>query len=327
MQYLYEIKNIINNKVYIGRTSNIKARWNRHRNELRKNKHHCIHLQRAWNKYGEENFKFSILDTKKSLEEIMELEKSYINVLDNTKLYNVSRMSSGGDLISYHPNRDEIVKHILEGVRNRWDNISQEEYEKYCEKYVGQNNPNYRHGYYSKKEKERRREEWNKKSNKEKYSRIPWNKGMKFENCPPKSEETKKKISESNKGKHGVKIICENVLFENLNDAGNMYGITSSGILIRLKSNTEKFKDFYYYDEELHKDLEFEKYDENNIEYFREKSYIYNNRTRARKVCCEGKIFNSILEAKDFYGFSSCNAIDYRCKSSNEKWKEFYYIN
>ena len=35
MQYLYEIRNKINNKRYIGRTNNIKARWNRHKNELR----------------------------------------------------------------------------------------------------------------------------------------------------------------------------------------------------------------------------------------------------------------------------------------------------
>lgn len=326
MQYLYEIRNKINNKRYIGRTNNIKARWNRHRNELRNNKHHCIYLQRAWNKYGEENFEFSIIDTRETLEEIQELESSYINVLDNTKLYNVSKMSSGGDLISYHPNRNEIVERITEGVRNRWENITEEEYGEYCNKYIGENNPNYKHGYYSQEEKRKRSEEWNNKTYEEKYcGRIPWNKGMKFDNCPPKSEETKRKISESNKGKHGVKIVCENVLFESLDDASELYGITSEGIMVRLKSNTEKFKEFFYYDESLHGNCNFEKYDKQNIDYFRKKSYVYNHRTKERKVFCEGKIFNSIKEAKDFYNFSSNNAIDYRCKS--EKWKEFYYID
>ena len=103
MQYLYEIKNTINGKRYIGRTCNIEQRWNRHRNDLNNGRHHSIYLQRAWDKYGEENFEFNIIDTCETLEEIKSLEESYINEL-NSNLYNVSTQSSGGDLISYHPN-------------------------------------------------------------------------------------------------------------------------------------------------------------------------------------------------------------------------------
>ena len=61
LQYLYEIKNIINNKRYIGRTCNPDTRKKRHFRELEKNKHHCIFLQRAFNKYGKDDFEFSIL--------------------------------------------------------------------------------------------------------------------------------------------------------------------------------------------------------------------------------------------------------------------------
>ena len=42
MQYLYEIKNIINNKRYIGRTCNPDIRKKRHFRELEKNKHYCM---------------------------------------------------------------------------------------------------------------------------------------------------------------------------------------------------------------------------------------------------------------------------------------------
>ena len=108
MQYLYEIKNIINNKRYIGRTCNPDIRKKRHFRELEKNKHHCIFLQRAFNKYGKENFIFNIINTRNTLKEIQELELSYIN--DNSNLYNVSNLSSGGDLISNHPNNDQIRK-------------------------------------------------------------------------------------------------------------------------------------------------------------------------------------------------------------------------
>lgn len=59
---IYIIKNKINNKVYIGQSIDIHKRWLNHKNKLRKYKHDNIHLQRSWNKYGEENFEFSILE-------------------------------------------------------------------------------------------------------------------------------------------------------------------------------------------------------------------------------------------------------------------------
>ena len=58
---VYTITNLIDNKIYVGCTDNIKKRWRTHKRELKKGIHHGIRLQRAWNKYGEENFKFEIL--------------------------------------------------------------------------------------------------------------------------------------------------------------------------------------------------------------------------------------------------------------------------
>lgn len=59
---IYKITNIENNKVYIGSSKDIYQRWTRHRSDLSKNKHHSIHLQRAWNKFGENKFIFEILE-------------------------------------------------------------------------------------------------------------------------------------------------------------------------------------------------------------------------------------------------------------------------
>lgn len=55
---IYQILNIINGKRYIGSAVNFDRRWKEHRKLLRKNKHHSRHLQSAWNKYGEDSFKF-----------------------------------------------------------------------------------------------------------------------------------------------------------------------------------------------------------------------------------------------------------------------------
>lgn len=47
---IYKITNLVNNKVYIGQSVNIRKRWNQHVLELNKNIHPNIYLQSAWNK-------------------------------------------------------------------------------------------------------------------------------------------------------------------------------------------------------------------------------------------------------------------------------------
>ena len=59
---VYMIKNKINGKFYIGSSVDITYRWARHKRQLRNGNHHSIHLQRAWDKYGEENFEFKVIE-------------------------------------------------------------------------------------------------------------------------------------------------------------------------------------------------------------------------------------------------------------------------
>ena len=59
---IYVIRNLINNKLYIGSATTIKSRWRCHKNMLTLNKHHSQHLQSAYNKYGKENFSYEIIE-------------------------------------------------------------------------------------------------------------------------------------------------------------------------------------------------------------------------------------------------------------------------
>ena len=58
---VYQIINLINNKVYIGETTRGELRWEQHLRGLRGNYHPNSLLQEDFNKYGEEAFEWSIL--------------------------------------------------------------------------------------------------------------------------------------------------------------------------------------------------------------------------------------------------------------------------
>jgi group I intron endonuclease len=60
---IYKIINTLNNNFYVGSTHNQYERFRTHRNKLRGNRHHCAHLQAAWNKYGEAAFVFHVVET------------------------------------------------------------------------------------------------------------------------------------------------------------------------------------------------------------------------------------------------------------------------
>lgn len=58
---IYAIRNTTNDKRYVGSAKSFQYRFSKHKTELRKGNHHSIKLQRAWNKYGSENFVFEKL--------------------------------------------------------------------------------------------------------------------------------------------------------------------------------------------------------------------------------------------------------------------------
>lgn len=87
---VYKIKNKLNERIYIGSSLNIERRWVRHKYELRHNIHTNKFLQNDWNKCGESNFEFLILEDL-SKEDIRIVEQEYLNkYFDKDNCYNLS---------------------------------------------------------------------------------------------------------------------------------------------------------------------------------------------------------------------------------------------
>lgn len=59
---IYQIRNLINNKLYIGSAFNFRLRKNSHFSTLNRGVHNSEYLQNSWNKYGKSNFIFEILE-------------------------------------------------------------------------------------------------------------------------------------------------------------------------------------------------------------------------------------------------------------------------
>jgi group I intron endonuclease len=60
---IYQIQSSVKSyRIYIGSAKNIMRRWSKHLQDLRLNKHHSPHLQWHFNKYGEHDLQFSILE-------------------------------------------------------------------------------------------------------------------------------------------------------------------------------------------------------------------------------------------------------------------------
>lgn len=58
---VFQIRNTINGKIFVGSSVNLDAIWNRIRVELKFGGHRNIKLQEEWKEFGEENFKYEIL--------------------------------------------------------------------------------------------------------------------------------------------------------------------------------------------------------------------------------------------------------------------------
>jgi len=120
MPSVYKIVNKINNKIYIGSTTNEKRRWKSHRDYLKRNIHHCVQLQNSWNTYGPSNFYFEIIE-KTNVEDLLIREQYWIDhyrAYDKDFGFNTMRFVLLGSK-KYSKISEEDAKTILELIQKR----------------------------------------------------------------------------------------------------------------------------------------------------------------------------------------------------------------
>jgi group I intron endonuclease len=84
--------------MYIGSSVDVCRRWQEHERNLKNNKHINQYLQNAWNKYGEQNFKFEVIETIliKEKDYILEREQFWLDEhksYEREKGYNINKIA------------------------------------------------------------------------------------------------------------------------------------------------------------------------------------------------------------------------------------------
>ena len=146
----YQIKNLINNKVYIGITELYpEKRFLQHKKMLNNHTHPNYFLQPDWDQYGEKNFSFEVLESI----EFDDIEDGYYHeyeLIQNcaSELYNIQ---PGGIV---NPIKNPIsYKKMIKTKQNSVPNVyCLEEITENCFKIIG--------SYPSQKEAARARENW-----------------------------------------------------------------------------------------------------------------------------------------------------------------------
>ena len=138
---IYKIINKINGKYYIGSSKDISNRIKQHFHNLRHDKHINPYLQRSYNKYGDDAFYHEVVEYVND-HMLFEAEERHISTSDKELLYNIGAVG-GGDNISDHPNKEDIIQRISSSMILHIASLSDAEKEHRSSIMRADLNPNY----------------------------------------------------------------------------------------------------------------------------------------------------------------------------------------
>ncbi len=119
MTGVYRITSVVSDCVYIGSSTNIKKRLQSHRDRLIKGIHENRHLQRAWDKYGNDGFLFESL-IECGVEDRKIREQKFIDAYVGFGLpvYNMRPSADSRECFGYK-HSEETKRKISAGITGR----------------------------------------------------------------------------------------------------------------------------------------------------------------------------------------------------------------
>lgn len=91
---IYEVRNTVNGKAYVGSATTFRKRFSLHRRLLDRGEHHATPLQRAWRKYGPDAFVFEVLERVSDLSILIEREQYWLDQRLRAKAaYNMAKVA------------------------------------------------------------------------------------------------------------------------------------------------------------------------------------------------------------------------------------------
>ena len=126
---IYRIYSKSENKNYIGKSINIEERRKIHLNELKKGKHHNKKLQKVFNKYGKDDFEFSILKEVDDYYEITYYESYYAEEFNAFNSgYNIGKLFKSQDIKNVLDNLQDLSKEWLSILKENTKIIGKEKW-------------------------------------------------------------------------------------------------------------------------------------------------------------------------------------------------------
>src|SRR2546428_643607 len=98
---IYAIVNRVNQHFYVGSATSLLKRYQHHLRDLGTHIHKNSHLQRAYDLYGSDSFRFEILELVEHVEHLLTREQYYIDTLNPE--YNIARTAGSNLGMTYTP--------------------------------------------------------------------------------------------------------------------------------------------------------------------------------------------------------------------------------
>jgi group I intron endonuclease len=256
----YVLTDTYTGQFYIGSSVDINNRFNEHIQTLNRNAHQNLNLQNLWNT-GRCNLELGIFPTE-TREAAYSLEQELIiNNKDSPSLLNIGLGVYGGDNITLHPNRENIINQMKDTLADTITKLTQEERILiYGRK--GSNNGMYGKTHTPEVKKRLSEARTGKKHTTtwtltdEQRTKISEQAKLRVGELNPfygkqHTPETKKKLSDAIKAKNMIptnarKVKIDNVVYNSVTDASRNLNVSPALIIYRITSIKEKYKNYSY---------------------------------------------------------------------------------